>query len=169
MENVFIECMVRREDQTARIIKKVGMILGAVVINALALLLITMFFSIVLVATCLFIYFFWRRIDREYEYIYTDGLLDVDVIFGKNSRKRLLSVDAKEFQMVVPADSQDHHNQLEAKYDKVIDAGRGGLNEKSYIGILTKDEKTIKLIFEPDERMVAALKRYIPRKFEARA
>ena len=62
-----------------------------------------------------------------------------------------------------------HHNQLEAKYDKVIDAGRGGLNEKSYIGILTKDEKTIKLIFEPDERMVAALKRYIPRKFEARA
>ena len=32
MENVFIECMVRREDQTARIIKKVGMILGAVVI-----------------------------------------------------------------------------------------------------------------------------------------
>ena len=102
-----LKCMVRREDQTARIIKKVGMILGAVVINALALLLITMFFSIVLVATCLFIYFFWRRIDREYEYIYTDGLLDVDVIFGKNSRKRLLSVDAKEFQMVVPADSQN--------------------------------------------------------------
>ena len=43
------------------------------------------------------------------------------------------------------------------------------IRDRSYIGILTKDEKTIKLIFEPDERMVTALKRYIPRKFEARA
>lgn len=169
MENTFIECMVRRDDNTVRIIKKVGMILGALVINALALMLITMFFSVVLVATCLVIYFFWRRIDREYEYIYTDGLIDIDVIYGRSSRKRLLSADARDFQFIVPADSQEHHNQLEAKYDKVIDAGSGRMNEKTYIGVVARDEKTVKLIFEPDERIVAALKKYAPRKFVARA
>lgn len=169
MDNTFIECMVRREDNTMRIIKKTGMIVGLIVLDLLALLLITMFFSVVLVASCLVIYFFWRRIDREYEYIYTDGLIDVDVIYGRSSRKRLLSADAKEFQFIVPADSKEHHNQLEAKYDKVIDAGSGTINERSYVGVLKKDEKTIKLIFEPNDRIVAALKRYIPRKFEARA
>ena len=43
------------------------------------------------------------------------------------------------------------------------------LNERSYVGVLKRDEKTIKLIFEPNERIVNALKRYAPRKFEARA
>lgn len=168
MDNTFIECMVRRDDNTARIIKKTGIILGALVINALALLTITMFFSVVLVATCLVIYFFWRRIDREYEYIYTDGLLDIDVIYGRTSRKRLLSADARDFQFIVPGDSKEHYNQLEAKYDKVIDAGRGGVNDKTYIGVVTKDDKSVKLLFEPNERIVAALKKYAPRKFVAR-
>ena len=51
----------------------------------------------------------------------------------------------------------------------MIDAGSGALNERSYVGVLKRDEKTIKLIFEPNERIVNALKRYAPRKFEARA
>ena len=80
-----------------------------------------------------------------------------------------MSADAKEFQFIAPADSKIYHNQLEAKYDKVIDAGSGALNERSYVGVLKRDEMTIKLIFEPNERIVNALKRYAPRKFEARA
>ena len=169
MDNVFIECMVRRDDNTMRIVKKVGMILGLLIFDLIVLLFFTLFFSVALVISCLVVFFFWRRIDREYEYIYTDGLLDIDVIYGRSSRKRLLSADAKEFQFIAPADSKIYHNQLEAKYDKVIDADSGALNERSYVGVLKRDEKTIKLIFEPNERIVNALKRYAPRKFEARA
>ncbi|MBQ7915740.1 MAG: hypothetical protein IJ315_03005 [Firmicutes bacterium] len=168
MENTFIEHMVRRDDKQSRIIKKVGIIVGLLVINVLALNFLTMFYSIVIGASAIFLFLFWRRIGQEFEYIYTDGLIDIDVIYGQSSRKRLLSVDAKNFLVIAPADSKTHQREIEAKYDKTIDAGSGKINEKSYVGIVKVEDKTIKLIFEPNDRIITALKRYIPRKFEAR-
>ncbi|MBQ7063462.1 MAG: hypothetical protein IJM90_01035 [Firmicutes bacterium] len=166
MDNTFIECMVKRDDKTMRIVKKVGFGALALAVNAVAFVLIPNFFSIVLLVTVLLIFFFWRRIDREYEYIYTDGVIDIDVIYGRSSRKRLLSADAKEFQFISWCKGGQFRAQMDASYDKTLDAGRGGLNDDSYIGVVTYRDKTYKLIFEPDERIVKALRRYIPRKFE---
>ena len=64
MDNVFIECMVRRDDNTMRIVKKVGMILGLLIFDLIVLLFFTLFFSVALVISCLVVFFFWRRIDR---------------------------------------------------------------------------------------------------------
>ena len=168
MDNTFIEQMVKQENKSKNILIKIGLIVLAIVLSIAGLFILKTFFPVVFVVICFGTWFLIRRIDKEYEYIYTDGLIDIDVIYGRSSRKRLLSADARDFQFIVPADSQEHYNQLEAKYDKVIDAGSGKMNENTYIGVVTRDEKTVKLIFEPDERIVAALKKYAPRKFVAR-
>ena len=168
MDNTFIEHMVRKDDKPARIMKKIAFGSALFIVNFLAFTMLTSWFSVFVVASALSVFFFWRRIDREYEYIYTDGAIDVDVIYGQSARKRLLSADARDFQFIAWAKSGTYRNQIEASYDKTIDAGKGGIRDESYVGVLTKGEKTYKLIFEPDDRMVAALKKYIPRKFEAR-
>lgn len=169
MDNTFIECMVRKEDDSMRLVKKIGMIIGVLLMNAAVLLIIPVGISVSMVVSFLIFFFFWRRIDREYEIIYTDGLMDFDVIYGRSSRRRLLSVDAKQFQFIVPAESEAKKNQVAAKYDKELNIGRTAEpNEKSYVGVVTKDEKTWKVIFEPNDRIVQALRRYIPNKFEMR-
>ncbi|MBQ6240386.1 MAG: hypothetical protein IJK56_08545 [Firmicutes bacterium] len=168
MDNVFIEHMVTKDDMNMRILKKAGMAFGILLFLAAAFLIIPQFFTIALLIAILIVFFFWRKIDREFEYIYTDGNLDVDVIYGKSARKRLLSVDTKEFQFIAYGGSSTYHARIEAKYDKTLDCGAGGIRDNSYVGVIKRGDQTIKLIFEPDERMVEALKRYIPRKFEAK-
>ena len=168
MDNVFIEHMVEKDDKNMRIIKKAGMILGIAIVLFIGFTVFTQFFTIALLICILVVFFLWRKIDREYEYIYTDGNLDVDVIYGRSARKRLLSADTRDFQFIAYGGSTAYHAKIEAKYDKTLDRGAGGIRDNSYVGVVTRGDKTIKLIFEPDERMVAALKRYIPRKFEAK-
>lgn len=169
MDNTFIECMVKREDKNLRIMKKVGMIVGVLLMDLLVLLFFPNFISIGLVVSFLIFFFFWRKIDKEYEMIYTDGLLDFDVIYHRSMRKRLLSVDAKEFEFIAPAESQNWKKAIEAQRDKVLNCSSTVQpNAKCYVGVVKKNEKMYKVIFEPNQRIVDALRRYIPNKFEMR-
>lgn len=169
MDNTFVECMVKRDDKNLRIMKKVGMIVGVLLLNFLFLLFLPNFISIGMVVSFLIIFFFWRKIDKEYELIYTDGLLDFDVIYHRSMRKRLLSVDAKDFEFIAPVESQAWKKGIEAQRDKVLNCSSTvEPNEKCYVGVVKKDEKMYKVIFEPNQRIVEALRKYIPNKFEMR-
>ncbi|MFQ9801231.1 MAG: hypothetical protein ACLR23_22595 [Clostridia bacterium] len=75
----------------------------------------------------------------------------------------MVSLDCKLFQIIARADEPQYQAKFNAKYDKVLNAGSGAVNSKTFIGIAKKDEKTLKLIFEPDERILESMKKYIPR------
>lgn len=169
--NVYLEHMVKREDKTAQILKKIAMIVLAVLVNGFILLhpVLILFISLSATITFFAFFIFWGRISREYEYIYTDGLLDIDVIYGRANRKRLLSVDARKFQFMAPYDCAQYRTRIDAKYDKNIDATRGTITDRTYCGVVTRDDgKTYKLLFEPSDEILEAMRHYIPNKFVAK-
>ena len=135
----------------------------AIVLSIAGLFILKTFFPVVFVVICFGTWFLIRRIDKEYEYIYTDGNLDIDCIYHRSMRKRMVSLDCKLFQIIARADEPQYQAKFNAKYDKVLNAGSGAVNSKTFIGIAKKDEKTLKLIFEPDERILESMKKYIPR------
>ncbi len=163
MDNTFIEQLVRQENKSKNILKKIGLIVLAIVLSVAGLFILKTFFPIVFVVICFGTWFLLRRIDKEYEYIYTDGNLDIDCIYHRSMRKRMVSLDCKLFQIIAPADEPQYQAKFNAKYDKVLNAGSGAVNSRTFIGIAKKDEKTLKLIFEPDERILESMKKYIPR------
>ena len=45
-------------------------------------------------------YILMRNMNQEYEYIYTDGELDIDVIRGRASRKRMITIKPKDIEVM---------------------------------------------------------------------
>lgn len=168
MDNVYLEQMVKREGTAMDWLKRIGMIVAGLLLSGVALVILGSFFAIVFVVVVWMIWILWRRLDKEYEYIYTDGHLDIDCVYHRSTRRSMVSIDCREFEIVAPAEAAEHQRLFEKKYDKVLDAGRGGVRENTYIAICNRDGNTLKMYFEPNERILEAMKKYIPRKMELR-
>ena len=62
-------------------LKRIGMIMAGLLLSGVALVILGSFFAIVFVVVVWMIWILWRRLDKEYEYIYTDGHLDIDCVY----------------------------------------------------------------------------------------
>ncbi|MCL2030817.1 MAG: hypothetical protein FWG93_04665, partial [Oscillospiraceae bacterium] len=108
MADVFIECMVRRIPDAACWMRRVTLRLtqGLVIVIALAAIpLLTEMAFFILPAACLLVWalnLLGRRLNVEYEYIFTNGDIDFDIIYGRTRRKRLLSANCREFELMAP-------------------------------------------------------------------
>ena len=113
-------------------------------------------FSLLLAAGTLFgAYKLSVRFNVEYEYILTNGDIDIDKITAKRKRKRMLSFSTKEFEIVAPyKDGQ--------AYTNVLDLGTRSY-DNAYYAVFSKDGQKKTLIFNPPQKMIEAMKTYSPR------
>lgn len=99
----------------------------------------------------------------EFEYIVTNGEIDIDKIISRRKRKRIFSASCKEFDILSPVKSNSFSQSVQSIKNR-IDASSSIDSQDAYFATLNyKGEKTL-LIFEPDERMLNNFKIYIPRK-----
>jgi hypothetical protein len=99
----------------------------------------------------------------EYDYTFTNGILDIAKIINNSKRKRLLSTDIREFEVIAPTSDEGfqrilQHGNIEKKYNFFLNRG-GGL----YYGVFIHEGKKSLLVFEPSETLVNMFKIYIPR------
>ena len=99
----------------------------------------------------------------EYEYIVTNGDLDIDMIISKRKRKRLFSASCKEFDIVSPVKSS-HFNQSVQNIKNRIDASSSADSPDAYFITLNYNGERTLVIFEPTEKMLTNFRIYIPRK-----
>ncbi len=99
----------------------------------------------------------------EYEYIVTNGDLDIDMIVSKRKRKRIFSANCKEFEIVAPVKSSSFSQHVQSIKNR-IDASSSIDSPDAYFATLTYNNNKTLVIFEPDERMLKNFKIYIPRK-----
>ncbi|MCR5004811.1 MAG: hypothetical protein K6A77_02785 [Clostridiales bacterium] len=163
MDSIYLEYMVKRERVPMDWIKRIGLVLGLIILNFLVLNFFSFAFPILLALSAWGGLIVWRRMDKEFEYIYTDGLLDVDCVYHASTRKSMISLDCREFEIVAPASDPRYQSLFDKNYNKVLDAGRGGIRENTYIAICARENNTLKMLFEPNDAMLEAMKRYIPR------
>ncbi|MBQ8203745.1 MAG: hypothetical protein IJZ75_05635 [Clostridia bacterium] len=94
---------------------------------------------------------------NEYEYIITNGIMDVDKIIAKSSRKREASFD------LTKVDRLEKYNpnmKIDGKFQKTVFACNKD-DENAYL--LTADNGKILLVFAPDERIKSAVIKYVPK------
>lgn len=105
-------------------------------------------------------YYLISNMSIEYEYIVTNGEIDVDKIMAKRRRKRLLTANARTFESFGLFRQQDHTGK---DYTSRVYASESMDESTSYYAVFThaKLGKTL-LVFTPDDRVLDALKKYIP-------
>lgn len=155
----FKEQLVTRKSDNTVFIKRALIFIASLLI-AVVLFIFLNVMSLILIALLFWgAYTLIRNFDVEYEYICTNGDLDIDKITAKSRRKRLISVDLKN---VSDFDLLKGKN-LNKDYS-IIDATSGESKDESYF-IQCKDTKygMCNVLITPDEDMLEVIKTYLPR------
>ncbi len=108
-------------------------------------------------------YKLFMRLDVEYEYIYLNGEIDVDRIICRSERSRLLTVKAASFEQFGEYNEATKQKVDSYPADKRFDV-RSNTSDKLYYAIFNhKEHRKTVLIFEPEERILEDMKKYIQR------
>ena len=104
------------------------------------------------------VYFIITSRNIEFEYIVTNGELDIDKVIGRRKRKHIITVNSKEIEIITPA------SEYTGNAHAVIDASSKNSADTDYVLITLKDGKRTKIIFNPSEKMLKIFKVFCQRK-----
>ncbi len=163
MSDLYYELLVKKDRTMKDVLIKFGLI-GVTVIVVLIGLMFSPILLLVAVALGFACYFIIPKTDVEYEYLFVNGELDVDMVMSKSRRKRVKSIMIPEADLVAPLNSHrlDYYNGNQKM--KVIDYSSGNKEHRRF-AVITRDQNdSCKIIIEPDERMEQMIKNSAPGK-----
>lgn len=161
MNELYAEAGVKRKETAGTYALRVLLVIVAIVAflltfqNTILLLL-----AAILIVAIIYIF---PRLSVEYEYVFCDGQLDFDKIMGKAKRKTALRIDFDTVEIMAPEGSHAldafKHANLTVK-----DFTSRDKNIKPYVIIVRDGETAMKILFEPNEKMLNCIKLKAPRK-----
>ena len=163
MTDIFCEYLVKRRstsDTIKGIILKVACGIILAVSLFIALFISAQFMSVVPIIWGASIYLtviLGRNFSIEYEYVFTNGQLDIDIIMGRYKRKQLASIACKNIEYM------DSYTTKSATNRQVIDAIYDESRRGKYYVDYTQDKKEYRLLFQPPEKILTNMKKYNPR------
>ena len=157
-----VEKIPTRADKTTKVMIMVFGFLMGIIIMVLSFFYIP---ALMLISLCLgggIVYgAFWlsQKYDVEYEYIFTNGEIDIDKIEGRRNRKRLVTLDVKKATDFGVAD--DSYAVPDENTLVLATSGEDGTVEY-YVEANHKSLGKTTLIFTPDEEMLQLVKDALP-------
>ncbi len=118
-------------------------------------------FAFLLIAGVLFgAYKLSTRFNIEYEYIVTNGTMDIDKIISKSSRKRVLSFELQTVSRI----EKFNPSQLNSVNPKEVLVACNADDPDAYLMVSSPEGKgTTYLVFAPDERVRGAIVKFVPK------
>ncbi len=107
-------------------------------------------------------YFIGIRAEREYEYSLTEKEIDIDVIYSKQNRKHITTLDLTKLEIMAPMDSSrlDGYKHRECKNE---DYSSGDVANKKNMYVMYY-EGSRRIVLEPDERLYKTIHNIAPHK-----
>jgi len=165
MADVFNEQLVKKQATIKDTLLKSLMIGGVVALAVVVFSIpaLAMFGMVIVVAAGFAAWVFIGRLKKEYEYIFTNGELDIDVIYNKSSRKRVFNGMVRDFEIMAHVDDPSHTNTF-ASANERLDYSTGVVSENSYIFLTNHNSKRVAIIIEPNEAMKGAISKVLTRR-----
>lgn len=166
----FFEYIIKRKKGPKEILISILIYLIAAVLSVIPLiLLLPMGLSSIAVLLSFGCFYFAYKIstgmNKEFEYIFTQDNICIDVIMNKARRKRLISFSIPETDIIASVDDDNHKAELNIKYDKVIDATSRSNHASVYFAVVSAEKRTL-VKFEPPYSALKELFKYAPSKIK---
>lgn len=164
MNEMYAEWLVKRKTPGYALLLKI--VMGILCVIAFFLSVSPVFGIlgvVILFAVGAVTYLVFRNSEVEYEYLYVANQFSVDQIFGKSKRKKAWEGSMDEIQIVAPTGSAEAKAQ-ETNNIKVLDFSSHRPEAKTYTLISQSGGERIKIIFEPNEKLIHCMKMTAPRK-----
>lgn len=174
MNDVFVERMVKKKFEPIDLLIILGIVLAVFVVSGAGIVVGTFMFAFPMISLFVMagaVYGGYKLISMrmlEFEYSLTNGFVTVDKIINKSSRKRLTSFECSSCEDIGPYQGQEERLKTRS-FDARVFATQARECQGSWYMIVRsgKTGKTL-VVFDPDEDMQEAIKKFIPRslKFE---
>lgn len=163
MSDLYSEFLVKKESTAKDAIVKYGLIV-LTILAAGAGLFISPLLLVLAIALGVACYFVIPRTDLEYEYLFVNGEFDIDMVMAKSKRKKVMSVNLSEADLIAPLNSHkmDYYNGNSRM--KTLDYSSGNPEHKRFAIIMKAGGENGRIIIEPDDEMAKAIKNSAPSK-----
>ena len=160
MGEFFSEWIVKRK--TPQNVKIIQTLLVIVCVLSCGLLPIP-YVGILAVALIIFLsYLYFKNNDVEWEYALVEQTMYIDKIMKKSKRKRMGEYDLTKTEVMAPEGSS-YIKEYDNRNLKCTDFSSLIPENKKYVLIIMDGNEMVKLVLEPDERMLKELRDIIPR------
>ena len=164
--DVFVEQIVKRELTTGEKVWR-GVICGVSIFSATVFLVMSMMMigllRIVVMALAVGVIFLAYRLIKnmniEFEYAITNGSVDIDKIVAKSKRSRLVATSCKEFESFGRYNPAEHEGK---NYQNRVVATTFSAEDRWYATFRQSGKGFTILIFNPDQKVLDAIKRHLP-------
>ncbi len=164
MEQIYFDEIHKRTADVKSIFLKTLIVWASIVLCLLALVFGGMF-SVLLAAGVVYgAYYLFLRLSPEYEYIYTGGEVDIDVIYGRTRRQRMITVKPRQVEFMGKASVYYEQYRQKSDIKKTLDFS-DGRKDGQYLIIVNSNQLKKLILFSPSDRLVEQLKPYLRERF----
>ena len=110
-------------------------------------------------------YILITRMSIEYEYIFTNGDLDIDIIRGKKFRKRLTSIKCKNIRIMEM--TEDVQPKTRTGEKSIIAVYNRDASEIYKIEATKDGGRDVLIYFQPTEKLICEMKKFNPRNIKS--
>jgi len=162
MNDVFKEQMVKQATTMKANLVKAGAIVLTVIIFFVCFSIQSLqtFFPFILLAVGFGDYLLFGMFNCEFEYILTNGDLDVDVIYGKSRRKRVFTGDLKSVEIMCHVDDMGYEAVFKTAVVKK-DCSDGKPSKNTYKFVAPCKGKMMAITFTPNDEMLKLMMPYL--------
>lgn len=156
--DIFHEQLVKIRQTTTVIISKIVIWIMTVIICALSFLAMINISPLFLLAGAGVVYFAYKTTSSfniEFEYSVTNGIVDIDKIINKSSRKRLFTFECKQIEKIEKFDKSTY---VKSKYHLCTDD-----MENALLFSVNCDNGNHKIVLSPNEKLMDYIKVFLPR------
>jgi hypothetical protein len=167
MESNYVDVIVKRRTRYIDILIRFMWIAVMIWGSLLTFMLNGMLCIVFVCGNATLVYFFWNYYKLDYEYVYCDGQIDFDLVRNNNKRKHRLRINLENAELLAPAESEKVINyrgiNIVERYISHTDSPR------IYALIVKKQDRLMKLLIEPNIKMLRLMRNKMPRRVELRA
>jgi len=159
--DVFVEQIIAKRKTPKDLILCILISLAIPVISFVALVFLKSFAIFVFAGGCYGAWFLISGMNIEYEYSVTNGDLTIDKIIAKRKRKRVVNLDCKSIEAFGVYDPKKFANR---SFDNRFIVGSHELSPGQwYATVRHKKFNHTLIVFEPEQRVLDALKPFLPK------
>lgn len=165
MEQIYFDEIHKRKLDGKNVFLKTLIILGSIPLCVLVLVFGGPLGAALAAGVIYGAYFLFLRLSPEYEYIYTGGEVDIDVIYGKNSRRRLITIKPRQVEFMGKTAQYFAEYKKRKDIQKILDFSDGN-RENGYFAVVNSNHLKKLVLFSPSDRLVEQLKPYLRDRFK---
>ncbi|MFV0504061.1 MAG: DUF6106 family protein [Lachnospirales bacterium] len=151
--DVFKEQLVKKIPSTKDKLQGASYYFLAIVVTLFSFLILPQFAIFIAAAVFFGAYYLNTFLKIEYEYIFTNGEIDIDVIYNRIRRKKKVNFDVKNIELMTYIGNEKAAHTL-SNTEVTMDCSSGVNTDKTYAIVIPIKGKKTKLLVEPNEKLL---------------